>query len=92
MYKKHSIEERLLAVQKCLEGYSPLAVQQMLGIHRDEIRVWLLRYKREGVSGLEKHPVKRADFAEKCKLFANLWKKVYLCTKFAQRIKSPEVR
>ena len=68
MYKKHSIEERLLAVQKCIEGYSPLAVQQMLGIHRDEIRVWLLRYKREGVSGLQKHPVKRADFAEKCKI------------------------
>ena len=68
MYKKHSIEERLLAVQKCIEGYSPLAVQQMLCIHRDEIRVWLLRYKREGVSGLEKHPVKRADFTEKCKI------------------------
>ena len=68
MYKKHSIEERLLAVQKCIEGYSPLAVQQMLGIPRDEIRVWLLRYKREGVSGLQKHPVKRADFAEKCRI------------------------
>ena len=68
MYKKHSIEERLLAVQKCLEGYAPEAVGRELGINADYVREWLLRYEQEGVTGLQKSPMKRADFAEKCKI------------------------
>ena len=68
MYKKHSIEEQLLAVKKCLEGYSPNAVGELLGVNHTYVEEWLLRYKQEGVSGLQKRPVKRADFAEKCKI------------------------
>ena len=68
MYKKHSLEERLLAVQKCLEGNAPKAVSREMGIHENYISEWLLRYDKEGVAGLQKHPYKKANFEEKCKL------------------------
>ena len=32
MYKKHSIEERLLTVKKCFEGHSPESVGHQMGI------------------------------------------------------------
>ena len=66
--KKHSIEERLLAVQKCLEGNAPKAVSREMGIHENYISEWLLRYDKEGVAGLQKRSNKRANFEEKCKL------------------------
>ena len=65
---KHSTEERLLAVQKCLKGYAPKAVGRELGLDEHYVREWLLRYEQEGVTGLQKCPMKRADFAEKCKI------------------------
>ena len=65
---KHSIEERLLAVQKCLEGYAPKTVGRQMGIEDTELSVWLSRYQREGEAGLRKLPMKHADFAEKCKI------------------------
>ena len=68
MLKKHPYEERLLAVKLCLGGRPLKSVARQLGINKDYISEWLLRYKREGESGLQKHPVKRADFAEKCKI------------------------
>ena len=68
MYKKHPYEERLLAVQKCLEGYAPKHVARELGIDWHDVSEWLVRYEKEGALGLQKHPVKRADFAEKCKI------------------------
>ena len=68
MYKKHSLEERLLAVQKCLEGYTPYSVGREMGINEDYISEWLLRYNKEGVTGLQKQSNKRANFEEKCKL------------------------
>ena len=68
MYKKHSIEERLLAVKKCLEGYAPKGVAKELGLNEHDISEWLLRYKMEGVLGLQKRPIKHADFEEKCKI------------------------
>ena len=68
MYKKHSIEERLLAVQKCLEGYPPKAVGRQMGIDETDVSEWLDCYYQEGVAGLRKHPMKRANFAEKCKI------------------------
>ena len=68
MYKKHSIEERLLAVQKCLEGHASEAVGRQMHIDPHEVREWLLRYEQEGLSGLQKRPMKHADFAEKCKI------------------------
>ena len=68
MYKKHSIEERLLAVKKCLEGYAPKAVGRQMGIEPNDVRVWFARYQAEGPIGLLKRPMKHADFAEKCKI------------------------
>ena len=65
---KHSIEERLLAVQKCLEGYAPKAVGRQMGIEDTELSVWLSRYQLEGVAGLRKLPIKRANFETKCKI------------------------
>ena len=65
---KHSIEERLLAVQKCLEGYAPRAVGRQMGINENYVSEWLDCYYQDGLSGLQKHPIKRANFAEKCKI------------------------
>ena len=65
---KHSTEERLLAVQKCLKGYAPKAVWRELGLDEHHVREWLFRYEQEGIVGLQKGPMKRADFAEKCKI------------------------
>ncbi len=65
---KHSIEKRFLAVQKCLKGYSPKDVARQLGLVDKDLYVWLERYKQEGIAGLRKQPMKRASFAEKCKI------------------------
>ena len=68
MYKKHSIEERLLAVPKCLEGYAPRGVGRMLGIKEHYVSEWLERYRQNGIAGLQKRPNKHANFEEKCKI------------------------
>ena len=65
---KHSIETLLLAVKKCLEGYSYRGVARELGVESHHVSEWLVRYQRDGKNGLYKHPIKRADFAEKCKI------------------------
>ena len=86
MYKKHSIEERLLAVQKCLEGNAAKAVGCQMGIGPHYVRDWLFCYLQEGVSGLQKRPNKHANFAEKCRIVCEFAEKGVLCTKFAQSI------
>ena len=68
MYKKHSIEERLLVVKKCLEGHAPKGVARELGLNGRDVSEWLLRYEQEGIYGLHKRPMKRANFEEKCKI------------------------
>lgn len=65
---KHSYEERLLAVKKCLKGYPPFAVGREMGINEHDVSEWLLRYQQEGIDGLQKRPMKRAGFTEKCKI------------------------
>ena len=62
---KHFFEKRLLVVQKCLEGRTPNSVAREMGINPDEVCVWLESYKLDGEAGLRKHPVKRANYAEK---------------------------
>ena len=49
MYKKQSLEERLLAVQKCLEGYAPRYVGRAMVINEHCISEWRLRYDKEGI-------------------------------------------
>jgi transposase-like protein len=68
MYKKHPYEERLLAVQKCLKGFPPESVGRELGIHPSHVTTWLACYLRNGIAGLQKRPMKRSNFAEKCKI------------------------
>ena len=68
MYKKHTYEERLLAVEKCLSGIAPKTVARQMGIEPNDVRVWFARYQAEGPIGLLKRPMKHADFAEKCKI------------------------
>ena len=68
MYKKHSVEERLQAVQKCLKGNAPFAVGRQMGIREHYVSEWLLRYEQEGIAGLQKRPMKRANYEEKCKI------------------------
>ena len=68
MLKKHPYEERLLAVQKCLEGIPPKTVGRQLGINSHYVSEWLVRYQRDGVEGLLKRPCIHANFAEKCKI------------------------
>ena len=64
---KHSYKKRLLAVKKCLKGFPPDSVGRELGIHPSYVTTWFECYLRDGIAGLRKHPIKRADFAEKCK-------------------------
>ena len=54
---KHSTEERLLAVQKCLKGYAPKTVGRELGLDEHHVREWLLRYEQERIVGLQKGPM-----------------------------------
>ena len=65
MYKKHTYEERLLAVEKCLSGIASKTVARQMGIEPNDVRVWFARYQAEGPIGLLKRPMKHADFAEK---------------------------
>ena len=67
MYKKHTYEERLLAVEKCLSGIASKTVARQMGIEPNDVRLWFARYQAEGPIGLLKRPMKHADFAEKCK-------------------------
>ena len=77
---KHSYETRLLAVRKCLSGQAPHAVGRQLGIADDYVSEWLNLYKLEGESGLQKRPMKRANFEEKCKIVCEYAEKgVSLC-------------
>ena len=68
MYKKHTYEERLLAVEKCLSGIAPKTVARQMGIEPNYVSTWLSSYQLEGPIGLLKRPMKHADFAEKCKI------------------------
>ena len=65
---KHSYEKRLLAVKKCLKSFPPDSVGRELGIHHSYVTTWFECYLRDGIAGLRKHPIKRVDFAEKCKI------------------------
>ena len=75
MLKKHPYEERLLAVKLCLGGRPLKSVARQLGINKDYISEWLLRYEREGESGLQKRTPKKANFEEKCEIVCKYAKK-----------------
>lgn len=68
MYKKHSIEERRLAVKLCRSGLTPEHVSRKMGIDHQEISVWLARYRLMGDAGLQKIPHKQFKIEEKCEI------------------------
>ena len=75
MNKKHSYEERLLAVKKCLEGIPIKTVGRELGINHHCVAEWYSRYQLDGSEGLLKRPCKHANFAEKRKIVCEYAKK-----------------
>lgn len=50
---KHSIEERLAAVQRYLNGEASTLIARQTGIDHHDIIVYAMRYQREGMAGLE---------------------------------------
>lgn len=52
MYRRHNFEERLNIVSRILSGEPVKALGRELGIHKDMIRQWLLRYQKYGEAGL----------------------------------------
>ena len=50
---KHSIEERLAAVQRYFNGEASTFIARQTGIDHHDIIVYALRYQRNGMSGLE---------------------------------------
>ena len=65
---KHSYQERLSAVHKCIAGTPFKTVGRLLGIDSHYVAEWYFRYQQDGVEGLRKRPNKHANFAEKCKI------------------------
>lgn len=51
--RKHSIEERLAAVQRYLNGEASTLIAKQTGIDHHDIIVYAMRYQREGMAGLE---------------------------------------
>ncbi len=75
MYRKHSIEERLLAIKMCRSGLSPKQVSRKLEIDDHDIYVWLERYRIYGEQGLQKISHKQFNFEEKVKIICEIRKK-----------------
>ena len=53
---RHSLEERLVAVQRYLKGESSTFLEKQTGIDHQEIVAYALRYQRDGMAGLEDRP------------------------------------
>lgn len=53
---KHSLEKRLEAVQRYLNGEASTFLEKELGIDHSEIVVYALRFKKDGIAGLEDRP------------------------------------
>ena len=51
--RRHSIEERLAAVQRYLNGEASTLIAKQTGIDHHDIIVYAMRYQREGMAGLE---------------------------------------
>lgn len=50
---KHSIEERLVAVQRYLNGEASTLIARQTGIDHHDIIVYAMRYQKDGMGGLE---------------------------------------
>jgi len=54
MYRHYSTEEKRLAIDLYLSGYSSYSIGSKLGINSRRIRHWINLYRSAGYSGLEK--------------------------------------
>ena len=68
MYRRHNFEERLNIVSRILSGEPIKALVRELGIHKDMIRQWYLRYQKYGESGLRGTRSYHYTVAEKTKI------------------------
>ena len=65
MRKRHTIEERLEAVRRCLLGKSAKQVSKELGIKGHYIYEWVERYRMYGKKGLKRQTYHEWSFEEK---------------------------
>lgn len=86
MYKRHSLEDRILAVKMVAKGMAPRAVGRQLGIDHHNVAEWCAKYRLMGEVGLQKTPHKHFRFKEKCEIVCeHLEKRVPLhdiCAKY----------
>lgn len=68
MYRKHNFEERLNIVSRILSGEPINSLCIELGIDKDMIRQWYLRYQKYGESGLRGTRSFHYSTAEKIKI------------------------
>ena len=62
---KHSIEERLSAVKRYLNGEASTFIEKQTGIDHHDIIVYAMRYRRDGLSGLEDRKQHWCSYDEK---------------------------
>lgn len=66
MYRKHTFEEKLLAVQRYLNGEgSSKEIGRDLGLDHHDVIIYSLRYKRLGEDGLRRQPYVIATYEQK---------------------------
>ena len=86
MYKRHSLEDRILAVKMVAKGMAPRAVGRQLGIDHHYVAEWCAKYRLMGEAGLQKTPHKLKKIEEKCEIVCeHLEKRVSLhdiCAKY----------
>ena len=75
MSKRHTLEERLKAIQMVQSGYSMSQVSRELGINDHYVAEWVESYRLEGVEGLVRRPYKEWSFEERCKLISEILEK-----------------
>ena len=75
MRKKHTFEERLLCVQRYLNGESATSISKDIGIDDHYIVLFAARYKQSGELGLKRQPNVRSTYELKLQVVQDFEKK-----------------
>jgi transposase len=73
--RKHTLEDKLQIVRMHEEGYSYRHLSSFTGISHSQIESWLRRYRKLGLSGLEKHSCRRLSDEVKAEIVSEIRKK-----------------
>ena len=73
--KKHTIEERLMAVEMYLENGSSRFTARKLGVDRHCVTEWAAAYRLHGIDGLKIRPSKKFSEEQKRKIILSCKKK-----------------